>query len=104
MPQLHSRNGNERALGQRIAVNTVVQGSAADLIKVAMVAVHRGLSTVSPGSRLLLQIHDELVLEVPEAEVATVEPWVRECMQQAIPMRVPILVSSHWGPRWLDAK
>jgi len=104
VPQLHSRNGNERALGQRIAVNTVVQGSAADLIKVAMVAVHRGLSTVSPGSRLLLQIHDELVLEVPEAEVTTVEPWVRERMQQAIPMRVPILVSSHWGPRWLDAK
>lgn len=104
VPQLHSRNGNERALGQRIAVNTVVQGSAADLIKVAMVAVHRGLPSVSAGSRLLLQIHDELVLEVPETEVATVEPWVRECMQQAIPMRVPILVSSHWGPRWLDAK
>jgi len=104
VPQLHSRNGNERALGQRIAVNTVVQGSAADLIKVAMVAVHRGLPSISSGSRLLLQIHDELVLEVPQAEVATVEPWVRECMQQAIPMRVPILVSSHWGPRWLDAK
>jgi len=104
VPQLHSRNGNERALGQRIAVNTVVQGSAADLIKVAMVAIHRGLPSISDGSRLLLQIHDELVLEVPEAEVAIVEPWVRECMQQAIPMRVPIVVSSHWGPRWLDAK
>jgi DNA polymerase-1 len=104
VPQLHSRNANERALGQRIAVNTVVQGSAADLIKVAMVAVHRGLPSMSSGSRLLLQIHDELVLEVPEADVATVEPWVRQCMQQAIPMRVPILVSSHWGPRWLDAK
>jgi DNA polymerase-1 len=104
VPQLHSRNGNERALGQRIAVNTVVQGSAADLIKVAMVAVHRGLPSVCQGARLLLQIHDELVLEVPESAITTVQPWVAERMQQAIPMRVPILVSSHWGTRWLDAK
>jgi DNA polymerase-1 len=104
VPQLQSRNGNERALGQRIAVNTVVQGSAADLIKVAMVAVHRGLPSVCPGARLLLQIHDELVLEVPESAITTVQPWVAERMQQAIPMRVPILVSSHWGTRWLDAK
>ncbi len=104
IPQLHSRNGGERALGERLAVNTVVQGSAADLIKVAMVRVHRGLHGVEPAARLLLQIHDELVLEVPEAAVSTVEPWVRERMATAIPMRVPIGVSAHWGPRWLDAK
>ncbi len=103
VPQIHSRNPAERALGERIAINTVVQGSAADLIKLAMLAIHRALPTACPAARMLLQIHDELVFEVPEAQVGALDAFVRREMEGAMALRVPLKVETGWAPNWFDA-
>jgi DNA polymerase-1 len=101
---IDSRNAAQRALGERTAINTVVQGSAADLIKVAMVDVHRDLPEAFPDARLLLQIHDELVLEVPREQGAALEAFVVERMSGAMRMRVPLDVGAARSERWIDAK
>lgn len=103
VPQIHSRNPAERALGERIAINTVVQGSAADLIKVAMIQLHRELPTAHPGTRLLLQIHDELVLEVPSAQVEQVRATVVRVMEGAMRLSVPLKVETGIGADWFEA-
>ncbi len=100
VPQIHSRNPNERALGERIAINTVVQGSAADLIKLAMLHIHRDLPGRFPGARMLLQIHDELVFEIAEAQAAALDDYVRQAMEGAMPLRVPLEVSTSWASTW----
>jgi DNA polymerase-1 len=102
VPQIHSRNPAERALGERIAINTVVQGSAADLIKRAMIHIHAELPTRFPAARMLLQIHDELVFEAPAAEIPALESYVRDAMEHAMDLRVPLAVSSSHGPTWAD--
>ncbi len=103
VPQIASRNQAERALGERIAINTVVQGSAADLIKVAMIRLARALPSRHPGARMLLQIHDELVLEVPEREVDAVRTTVVEAMERAMELSVPLRVDTGVGENWFDA-
>ena len=103
VPQVHSRNPAERALGERIAINTVVQGSAADLIKLAMLAIHRDLPAAVPGARMLLQIHDELVFEVPSAQADALDAFVRDRMAHAMDLRVPLEVSSGRGATWAEA-
>ncbi len=103
VPQIHSRNPAERALGERIAINTVVQGSAADLIKLAMLRIHAGLPAAVPGARMLLQIHDELVFEVPEPQAAALDAFVRDAMEHAMALRVPLVVGSAWGHTWAEA-
>jgi DNA polymerase-1 len=103
VPQVHSRNPAERALGERIAINTVVQGSAADLIKLAMLRIHAGLPAAVPGARMLLQIHDELVFEVAEPRAAELDRFVRREMAAAMDLRVPLEVGTSWGPTWADA-
>ncbi|HMN95909.1 MAG TPA: DNA polymerase I [Phycisphaerales bacterium] len=100
IPQVHSRNPQERALGERMAINTVVQGSAADLIKVAMVDLHRVLGERHPRVRILLQIHDELVFEVPEGEIDAVRALVIERMEQAMPLDVPLVAQAGQGRDW----
>lgn len=102
VPQILSRNGAERALGERIAINTVVQGSAADLIKCAMLRVYRELPTRVPTARMLLQIHDELVFEVPECDRVVLEESIREAMEGAMQLRVPLVVSSSYGTNWAE--
>lgn len=104
IPQISSRNPNERALGSRMAINTVVQGSAADLIKRAMIDVHRGLPEVAASARMLLQIHDELVLEVDEADVETVAEFVQTRMERAMALRVPLVAEPSHGRSWADTK
>jgi DNA polymerase-1 len=99
-PQVASRVPAERAFGERIAINTVVQGSAADLIKVAMVRLHRELPAISPETRMLLQIHDELVFEVPEGEIEVVRSRVRQAMESALDLRVPLVVDTGVGRDW----
>ena len=94
---------NNRTLPERIAVNAVIQGSAADLIKIAMVAVERRLQTMGVEAQLLLQIHDELVLEAPQQEVAAVAKALREEMVQAAELAVPLRVDVHAGSNWNDA-
>lgn len=102
IPQVHSRNPAERAFGERIAINTVVQGSAADLIKVAMVELDRRLSERFPRARLLLQIHDELLVQAPTDEADAVERLLCEVMRGAMSLGVPLEVSSARGVRWSD--
>ncbi len=103
IPEIESRNPMERAFGERAAINTVVQGSAADLIKVAMVELHARLRASHPRSRLLLQIHDELLLEVPQEEVEKVRDLLRTTMEQAMTLRVPLQVDCGAASDWLGA-
>ncbi len=104
IPQVRSRNFNERALGERLAINTVIQGSAADLIKLAMVRLHERLGREGHGGRLLIQVHDELVLETPKATAEAVMAATVEEMQNALPLRVPLKVDAALGPNWLEGK
>ena len=104
VPQVESRNPNERQLGDRIAINSVVQGSAADLIKLAMIDLHRQLPDQYPGTRMLLQIHDELVFEVPDKDVPRVMPFVVERMESAMKLRVPLKVEAAAAGNWLEGK
>ena len=100
VPEIGSRNRNTRSAAERVAVNTPIQGSAADLIKKAMIDLSRRLKEASVSARLLLQVHDELVLEVPEDEVETVEALVRETMENVYPMEVPLRVDIATGSSW----
>ena len=98
-----SRNATVRAAAERNAVNTPVQGSAADLIKLAMVRVHRALAERRLRSRLVLQIHDELLLDCPATEVDEVSALVREAMEGALALAVPLKVDVGVGSNWLEA-
>jgi DNA polymerase-1 len=96
--------GRSRNLPERTAVNTVIQGSAADLIKQAMIAIHRRLRREGLAARMLLQIHDELIFEVPAEELVRLALLVREEMAGAAALRVPLKVDLKAGPNWADAK
>lgn len=100
---INSRNATLRTAAERVAINTPVQGTAADLIKLAMVAVHREMVARRLKSRLILQVHDELVLDVPLAEVEEVRELVTRCMTDAMEIGVPILVEVGVGKNWLEA-
>ena len=104
IPQVQSRNGAERALGERLAINTVVQGSAADLIKRAMVRLDARLQREGLGGRMLVQVHDELVLEVRREHALVTRQAAIEEMQQAITLRVPLRVDAAMGDNWLEGK
>ena len=104
IPELRAQSWNVRSLGERLAVNTVIQGSAADIIKVAMVRIHRRLAEERRSSRLVLQIHDELLLEVAEVETTAVRELVTEEMVGAYPLDPPLAVDSGSGDDWLAAK
>ncbi|MEE9405731.1 MAG: DNA polymerase I [Algisphaera sp.] len=102
--QVHARNPNQRSLGERLAINSVVQGSAADLIKLAMVNLHRRIERDNVPAKILLQIHDELVLECPEAHADTVSALLIEEMQNAMTLRVPLKVDPSVGNNWFETK
>ena len=104
IPEVRARNPNERALGERMAINTVVQGSAADLIKIAMITLHEELPKVLPEARMLLQIHDELVFETPEEGAEDAWGLIKPRMEGAMDLRVPLLVEGSWGGSWADTK
>ena len=84
VPEIRASNRQTRSLGERLAVNSVMQGTAADIIKVAMVRIHDRLRDEGRGARLVLQVHDELLVEAPDAEVSTVKELVREEMSARI--------------------
>lgn len=102
--ELRSRNRTQQALGQRLAVNTVVQGSAADLIKRAMIDIHCELQDRDYSARMLIQVHDELVFEVAEKDVQREAEMIRRKMEGAIALDVPIVVDVAWGKTWAQAK
>jgi DNA polymerase-1 len=103
LPDLNSRNRVLRQAAERMAVNTVIQGTAADLIKKAMLAVDRDLEAAGLGARMILQVHDELVLEVPVAEVEGVAERLRDCMENVLPLGVPLRVDIGVGGNWREA-
>ncbi len=104
VPEIKDKNFNTRAFGERLAQNSPLQGSAADLIKIAMIRVHGALHAERLAGCLLLQVHDELVLEAPPAEAERVVEVVRTCMEQAAELSVPLVVDVGVGDNWLDAK
>jgi DNA polymerase-1 len=101
---LVSDNFQERSLGERLAVNSVIQGSAADIIKVAMIRCHDRLASAFPGARLLLQVHDELVFEAPEKQAGSVRAAVAEEMVAAYAMEPSLCVDAGVGADWASAK
>ena len=94
----------DRQASVRMAINTPIQGSAADIIKLAMIRMHRALAETGLRSRMLLQVHDEVVLEVPEEEIEVATELVRRTMEDAIELVVPLKVDVETGPNWLDMK
>ena len=104
IPELRSRNWQTRTLGERLAVNTVIQGTAADIIKLAMINSRRALDDEGLGSRLILQIHDELLFEGPEEETEAVSELARREMVEAFPIDPPLAVDIGVGADWLSAK
>jgi DNA polymerase-1 len=103
LPDILSPHGQRRSYAERTAVNTVIQGTAADLIKVAMVRIDRRLTTEAFASAMLLQVHDELVFEAKEEELGQLEAMVREEMSGALDLAVPIVVEMGSGRNWLEA-
>ena len=97
LPDLQSTNRVQREFAERAAINTPIQGTAADIIKMAMLQLHANLQTKSLQSRMLVQIHDELVFEVPQEELAEVQVLVRQEMEKAMSLRVPLVVNLHYG-------
>jgi len=104
VPEIRASNRQTRSLGERLAVNSVMQGTAADVIKVAMVAIHRRLREEGRAARLVLQVHDELLLEVPEPELSAVRGLVRDEMCSAYPLDPPLAVDVGVGDDWHEAK
>ncbi len=102
--QVRARDPGQRALGERMAINSVVQGSAADLIKLAMIDLHRALPARFPDGRMLLQVHDELVFEGPLEQAEPLRLFVAGHMEKAMDLRVPLKVESAWSTTWIDVK
>ena len=104
VPELRVRNRQTRGFGERVAVNFVMQGSNADIIKVAMVSIEKRLREEGRSARIVLQVHDELLLEAPDAETSAVKEIVREEMCKAYPLDPPLAVDIGAGDSWADAK
>jgi DNA polymerase-1 len=102
IPDINSKNANQRGFAERTAVNTPLQGTAADLIKMAMIRIDAALRDRELKSRMTLQVHDELVFEIPEEEVESVQSLVREQMEKVYELAVPLLVEMGVGPNWRD--
>ncbi len=103
IPELRSGDPAQRGFGERMAMNTPIQGTAADVIKLAMLAVHRRLSAARSTAKMILQVHDELIVEVPESELELVRNAVTEEMEQAMTLAVPLRVDVGVGPNWRAA-
>ena len=104
IPEIKSTNHSLKEFGKRAAMNAPVQGSAADLIKIAMINVYNRLNKEKLGSKMILQIHDELILNVPAEEEERVMKLVEEEMENAMTLKVPLLAESTSGSNWLEVK
>ena len=104
LPELKSSNHNLREFGKRVALNMPVQGAAADIIKIAMVRVHSRLMEEHLQARLLMQVHDELIVECPIPERERVERLLTEEMSRAAELSLPLIAEAHSGQNWLQAK
>ena len=104
LPELKSSNFNMRAFGERVALNMPIQGTAADIMKLAMIAVWKRLRAELPAARLVLQVHDELIVECPEGDAARAAALLAEEMEHVAQLSVPLTADAHWGKNWLEAK
>ena len=104
IPELSSSNFMQRSFGERVAMNSPVQGTAADIIKIAMIKVSRELKSRKMKSRLILQIHDELLIEAENSEEEEVKELLRKNMEEAVSLAVPLYVDVHTGMSLYDAK
>lgn len=102
LPDIHSRNFAVRSFGERTAMNTPIQGSAADIIKLAMIRVYDCLKEQGLKTKMILQVHDELIFEVPEDELETAVKIIRDCMENAVKLNVPLTVDIKKGRNWYD--
>ena len=104
IPDIESRNGNQRGFAERTAINTPLQGTAADLIKLAMISIDRKLTERGLKTRMVLQVHDELLFEVPTEETVEIETLVRTEMESVVKLNVPLVADLAFGPNWRDMK
>ena len=104
LPEIRSSNFNMRSFGERVALNMPIQGTAADIMKLAMVAVEKRLKRELPEAKLVLQVHDELIVECPKPQAAAAAKLLEEEMEQVAHLSVPLTAEAHWGRNWLDAK
>jgi len=104
LPEIHSSNFNIRSFAERTAMNSPIQGTAADILKVAMIELDRELKERNFQAKLLLQVHDELIFEVPEEEVESLQSLVEEVMENAVSLSVPLKADSNIGNNWYEAK
>jgi len=102
IPDINSKNPNQRGFAERTAVNTPLQGTAADLIKIAMIRIDEALLNEGYRTKMTLQVHDELVLELPPKELDTIKPLVKEYMEKVYPLEVPLVADIGIGPNWRD--
>ncbi|OJG89952.1 DNA polymerase I [Enterococcus silesiacus] len=104
LPDINSRNFNLRSFAERTAINTPIQGSAADILKIAMINMQERLKEENMQATMLLQVHDELVFEAPESELEKLNALVKDVMENAVALHVPLLTDSSWGKTWYEAK
>ncbi|HYR27584.1 MAG TPA: DNA polymerase I [Thermoanaerobaculia bacterium] len=104
IPEIHNRSFTVRGNAERMATNAPIQGTAADLLKMAMIALEKNLNAHASGARMLLTVHDEIVIETPAPAADEVAGIVKETMETIYPLDVPLAVDAHWGPSWYDAK
>lgn len=104
LPEIKSSNFIQRSFGERVALNMPIQGTAADVMKLAMIRVYDRLRRENLQAKLIMQVHDELIVECPAAEQAQVEHLLTEEMEQAVNLSVPLIAEAHSGKNWLAAK
>ena len=104
MPDINSRNFNIRGFAERTAINSPIQGLAADILKIAMIQLDKALVAGGYQTKMLLQVHDEIVLEVPKSELAEMKKLVKQTMEEAIQLSVPLIADENEGATWYEAK
>ena len=104
IPELKSSNFMQRSFGERVAMNAPIQGTAADIIKIAMIHVNEELKKRNLKSRMILQVHDELLIEADETELEEVQQILQDKMEHAAELLVPLSVDMHTGKNWYEAK
>ena len=104
LPELTASNFNLRSFGERVALNMPIQGTAADIMKLAMIAVWKRLKAERPQAKLVLQVHDELIVECPKEDAPDVSQLLAEEMEHVAALSVPLTADAHWGRNWLEAK
>ncbi|WEV44223.1 DNA polymerase I [Lactobacillus sp. ESL0684] len=104
LPDIHAKNFNVRSFAERTAINSPIQGSAADIIKIAMMNMQAKLTELGLKTKMVVQVHDELIFDVPKEELETIKKLVPEVMQSAVKLDIPLVADSGWGHNWYDAK